>query len=93
MAVCGVSVLVSSCKKEKVDVLGNDLDAAEVNQPLPAEDQMEVTYTGKACVFGASRTGFNASVVNRMKNAVTEPEADVKAFVFTSGYLMNLTED
>lgn len=93
MAVCGVTLMASSCKKEKVDVLSNDLDAAEVNQPVPADDQLDVTYTGKACVFGASRTGFNASVVNRMKNAVTEPEADVKAFVFTSGYLMNLTED
>ena len=98
-AVCPFLALVmaggvlASCNKENSDPEIQLPEDYEENTELPTTDQLDRIYSGKAVVLGGSTSGFNAPVVNRMKNAFAAISADAKAFVFTTGYEMEFTDD
>ncbi len=98
-AVCPFLALVmaggvlASCNKENSDPEIQLPEDYEENTELPTSDQLDKIYSGKAVVLGGSTSGFNAPVVNRMKNAFAAISADAKAFVFTTGYEMSFTDD
>ncbi len=94
MALILLSGVVSSCKKEKNKSSDIPLpDNYEENTPLPTSDQLDVVFSGKAAVLGSNTSGYNGPVVNRMKNSFAAISADAKAFVFTTGYAMDFTDD
>lgn len=81
---------LTSCKKDKEQEQQSQI---EVNQDLPTADQLDVTTSRKAVVLGSNRSDYNASVVNRLKNASGELCDDAEVVVFTTDYAMNFTRD
>ncbi len=90
--VLSAGIFVSCQKNEDNNEIPVPEDSEE-NTPLPDTDQLEVTFNGKAAILGSDRSGFNASLVNRLKNATDEISADSKAFVFTTACAMDFSED
>ncbi len=81
-AMLAVAGIVASCHKDKGTEM--EIPEGEENVALPTEDQLDVMFSGKTVVLGNSRTGFNASVVNRLSNVSDEVSSSDKAVVFTS---------
>ncbi len=90
--VLSAGIFVSCQKNEDNDEIPVPEDTEE-NTPLPTTDQLDVTFGDKAAVLGSDRSGFNASLVNRLKNASGVISADAKAFVFTTACAMDFSED
>ena len=91
MALLGLCSILSSCHDNETN--GNssyEITASEIEE-LPTTDQLDVTFDGKAMVFGSDRTDFNGCLVNRMNNLTNETSSDAKAFIFTKGYSAGLT--
>ena len=91
VALLGLCSILSSCHDNETN--GNsssEITISEIEE-LPTTDQLDVTFDGKAMVFGSDRTDFNGCLVNRMNNLTNETSSDAKAFIFTKGYSAGLT--
>ncbi len=86
----GVGSALTSCHDDDAVTVGEG-DVVE-DTVRPTDDQLGVKYAETVKVFGDSRTGFNASVVNRMTNVDGQVSASEKAFVFTKGCNASLTD-
>lgn len=89
MALLGLCSILSSCHDNET-IKNYETVVSEVD-PMPTTDQLDVTFDGKAMVFGSDRTDFNGCLVNRMNNLTNETSSDAKAFIFTKGYNAGLT--
>ena len=90
--VLSVGILVSCQKDDENNEIPIPEDTEE-NTPLPTTDQLDDTFDDKAVVLGGDNSGFSTSLINRLKNASGVISADAKAFVFTSSYTMDFSED
>ena len=92
LALSLASGVFSSCKKDN-QTTGESEAVIEQNEALPTADQLSVKSSAKAVVLGSDRSEFNASIINRFSNKVDAICSDASAFVFTSGYAMNFTQN